>query len=89
MKKSFKFFSANNLEKYDTLINIVLIVLSLMLLGPIIQFLLDREDFRTVPRRSRPPPPPKPPKPTKAASFRKPKVVFTKQQIEAQKKYTF
>lgn len=86
MKKSFKFFSANNLEKYDTLINIVLIVLSLMLLGPIIQFLLDREDFRTVPRRSRPPPPPKP---TKAASFRRPKVVFTKQQIEAQKKYTF
>ena len=86
MKKSFNFFSANNLEKYDTLINIVLIVLSLMLLGPIIQFLLDREDFRAV-RRARPTRPPPPPKPTKYR--RNPPKVFTDKQKAAQAKYTF
>ena len=49
MSKFMKSFSDNNLKKYDTAINIILIVLSLMLLVPIIQFLMkkaeENEDF--------------------------------------------
>ena len=45
MKKALRFFSDINLKKYDTFINIILIILSLMLLAPIIQFLLNKEDL--------------------------------------------
>ena len=49
MSKFMKSFSDNNLKNYDTAINIILIVLSLMLLVPIIQFLMkkaeENEDF--------------------------------------------
>jgi hypothetical protein len=51
-----KTFSDNNLKKYDTAINIILIVLSLMLLVPIIQFLMKKaennEDFYARGRRN-------------------------------------
>ena len=51
MSKFMKTFSDNNLKKYDTAINIILIVLSLLLLVPIIQFLMKKvennEDFYT------------------------------------------